>query len=183
MRPRALLLIAAFTAGCASRPLYQPVSFTEPNPFTKPSCKLAIEDIHSDHLMVEGKTEAEWLAGKGPQQQASYQEDKRTGQAKLTAYLQKRLAALLVPAGASGDNVFVLRPVFTDWDPGAYGNRPGMARMTFDVLDAAGKVLDQFTFQGNVFGFSSGERMWGAYITAGWAVEQYLGNRWHCAAR
>jgi hypothetical protein len=153
------------------------VNFTEPSPFTRSGCRLAVEDVHSDRLMVGGKTEAEWLAGRNPQQQASYQEDKRRGQEKFSAYLQKKRGALLA-AGGGGDNVFVLRPTFTDWDPGS----PGKAQMSFDVLDGSGKPLDQFTFQGMVMGYSSGERMWAAYISAGWAVDQYLDNRWSCAA-
>jgi hypothetical protein len=179
--PLALLLF-----GCASQPLYQRVTFSEPNPFAKPGCKLAVEAVRSDQLAIEGKSEAEWLAGRTPEQQSSFQQDKRTSEGKFTAYLQKKRGSILVPAGTSGADVFVLRPTWTGWDPGVYGfsgGRPAAANITFEVADASGRVLDQFTFHGTAVAFSAGERMWAAFTAAGWAVEQYLGDRWSCDAR
>jgi hypothetical protein len=184
MRRLQLALPFAFAlVGCASRPLYQRVNFSEPNPFTRPGCKLAVEDVRVDHLMVEGKPEAEWLAAKTPQQQASHQEDKRRGQEKFSKELRKRRAPLLAAAGASGENVFVLRTTFVDWDPGSYSGRFGLAHITFDVVDAAGKALDQFTFEGRVLGYSTGDRLMAEYISAAWAIDQYLGDRWSCTAQ
>jgi hypothetical protein len=178
------LLFALFSIGCASQPLYQRVNFAEPNPFTKPGCKLTVERINADHLIVEGRPEGEWLAGKTPQQQSSYQQDKLTGEARFDRYLRKKRTSVLAPVGTTGDNVFVLKPAFNDWDPGqvGFGANAAKARMVFDVLDSDGRVVDEFTYHGGVAAYSTGERMWGALEVAGWAVDEYLRDRWACAA-
>jgi hypothetical protein len=176
----ALALLVSFAVGCAARPMYQAVKFAEPNPFVQAGCKLAVEEVHTDQLTVEGKPEAEWLAGRTPQQGASYQEDKRYGQEKFSEYLRDHRKAVVVSAGTQGNNVFVLRPTLTVLIPSNWGQGFGHAEWSFDVLNAAGELVDRFNSAQILGGYSIGDRIRAAYISSAWAIDQYLGNRWQC---
>ena len=134
----ALALLLAPLAVACGKP-YVVVRAANPNPFSRPGCKVVVEDVQMDKLVVGGKTDAEYFADKKPEAQASYQEDKAAFAALFRTELMNRRGDLVGPPPASGDNTFVMRPHFVFWEP---GYNIGMCKSSNVASELDGSVDD-----------------------------------------
>lgn len=179
-----LALVLAPLAVACGKP-YVVVRAANPNPFTRPGCKLVVEDVQMDKLVVGGKTDAEYFADKKPEAQASYQEDKAAFAALFRTELMNRRGDLVGPPPASGDNTYVMRPHFVFWEPGyniGISSRAAEATIVIDVLDPTGQnILDEIRTTAKAGGFASGSKMRATgEILAGYTA-RYLKDRFICA--
>jgi hypothetical protein len=183
MKRRLLTAAAVLTPtliGCG--PPYNYTKVADPSTFTKPGCRAQLEPIHAERLVVGEKSEAEYAASKDGQQNASYAQDKIDS---VAGFQQLLITShpLLFAAGGTPDNTFVIRPVWTHWEPGFYTaivNRPGIADFTVDIL-AGGQPVEQIVFKGAFLDFSSGGRMRGSLKIAAAIVARYIDDKWICA--
>jgi len=181
---RAFFLSAAlfFVTGCGAS--YRMVAHAEPSPFTRPGCRLVVEPLHVDQLIVGDKPVAQYAGEKNADSADSFDADLHAADQILHERIGLAQGALFMPGGTP-DNTFVMRPVFVHWEPGFYAvfaARPGEARLMFDVLSPSGQVLDRFAVEKRASDFSSGGRMRKVFEKVGAAASDYLADNWLCAA-
>lgn len=168
-------------AGCGAP--YQFIAHAEPSPFTRPGCRVTLEPVHVDQLMVGGKPVAQYVAEKKAESADSFDGDLRQSDELFHQRIIDEHGSLFMPGAP--DNTFVIRPVFTHWEPGFYAvitSQPGVAEMVVDVLSPAGQVLDRISIKTAANDMSSGGRMRAALRSAGHAVSRYIEDNWMCAA-
>jgi hypothetical protein len=176
----AAVVLTPVLIGCG--PAYHYTKMADPSVFAKPGCHAQLEPIHAEALMVGDKPEPEYAASKDGKQNASYAQDKIDS---VAAFQQQLIMGhpLLFAAGGAPDNTFVIRPVWTHWEPGFYTaivNRPGIADFTVDIL-VGGQPVEQIMFKGAALDFSSGGRMRGALRVSAAILTSYLNDKWLCA--
>jgi hypothetical protein len=177
---RAVFLLP-FLIGCGSS--YRMVVHAEPSPFTRPGCRLVVEQLHTAELVVGDKPVAQYVGEKSGASADSFDADLRAADQILHERLGLDWGALFVPGGTP-DNTFVMRPVFVHWEPGFYAvfaSGAGRANLMFDVLSPTGQVLDRFAVEKRANDFSSGGRMRTVFKHVGAAASDYLRDNWLCA--
>ncbi len=182
----ALALMLAPLAIACGKP-YQVVRFATPNPFVKPGCKLAVEEIHYDKLMVGDKTVPQYMSEKGGDQQASFQTDMVESSARFVERVKGDNVVISLPQGAAPDNTFILRAFMTEWEPGFYAyvaSHKAEMNIVVDVVDSGGNILDEIIVRGTVGAGmeGSGSRMRNLAERLGHHISSYIEDRWLCAA-
>lgn len=178
---RFLLLGLPLVVGCGAP--YKWVAHAEPNPFTRPGCRAVVEPIHSDRLLVGSLPEPAYLAQKKAESADSYENDKRVSDAEFHQVIFDRHGSLFLPG--TPDNTFVIRPIWTHWEPGYYAfvaAQPGVADLIVEVHAPTGQLLDSIAIETKASDYSAGGRMKLALRQAGKAVSAYISDNWMCAA-
>jgi hypothetical protein len=175
------LLVASLSLLVGCGPRWLVVRQTVPDPLVQRP-QFAVEAIRFDNLLVGGKTEGEYLAGKEQDQRGKWQADKQAmaeGFAAALAAAGEGLAiGPLVPEGS------IVRPVVTFIEPGFYAGIAAGAtevRMTVQILDARGTVLDEIEVHSRIaatMGTAAvGTRLRDAADDLGHVVAGYLRTR------
>jgi len=142
----ALLFGAATTSGCG--PAWVVVKQANPSPFNAQSA-FAVEPIAYEGLKVGGKTEADYLAEKKPEQVEAWKGDLGKLNGAFADHLVKAGKGLQISVGqAAAPGPFSIKPMVTFIEPGAYAvvvNIPSEVRMTLRVTDGQGAVIDEVT--------------------------------------
>lgn len=173
----------SWLVGCASGGEYTLVSHAPPSSFARVGCRAVVEPIHADHLMVGDKTEAQFLAEKRDNQVGSFERDKRDSAELFMSQLQKRQPTVL-GSGGTPDNTFVIRPTWTNWDPGKFMgmfSKPGVGTFVVDVLSPSGQMLDRISIQPSKTAYTAADRMKSVFEQAGTSVSRYIDENWSCA--
>jgi hypothetical protein len=182
-RPSLLALALCASTGCAQS-LWTAVRLSPTNPLAGQR-SFVVEPIHYENVVVDKKPEAEWLSEKSGTQKASWQADKADASAIFFQHLVMHAAGLQVAAGekAPGPGTFVIRPICTSIQAGNLLdiNTPTEMRMTIQVLDAKGEVVDEITsaiaVAAQIWNPSSGGRLRGAGKFHGSQVADFLHTR------
>ena len=179
----AAILIAPLAVACGGRP-YQVVKFANPNPFTKAGCKIAVEDLHVDKLMVGDKPVAQYAAEKKDKSAESFDGDLRDSNARFVERLKEGVPGLFMQGGTP-DNTFTLRASMTEWEPGFYAyvaSHRAEMHIVVDIVDPGGNVLDEIIVTGSQGSGmeGSGSRMRSLATRLGHYVDAYLEDRWLC---
>ncbi len=179
----ALAMMLAPLAIACGKP-YQVVKFSAPNPFTKPGCKLAVEPLHYDKLMVGDKTVPQYLSEKKDETQDKFQADLADSSTRFVERVRSDNASLTIPGGTP-DNTFILRAFMTEWEPGFYAyvaSHASEMNIVVDVVDQGGNILDEIIVRGRMGAGmeGSGTRMRGLAERMGRNVSSYLEERWMC---
>ncbi|GEM_PF-2956966 len=182
----ALVMVLAPLAIACGKP-YQVVKFATPNPFVKPGCKLAVEEIHYDKLMVGDKTVPQYLSEKKDTSQDSFQKDLVDSSGRFVERVKGDNVVISLPQGAAPDNTFTLRSFMTEWEPGFYAyvaSRKAEMNIVVDVVDSGGNILDEIIVRGSVGAGmeGSGSRMRSLAERLGHHISSYIEDRWLCAA-
>lgn len=182
----AIAMVLAPLAIACGKP-YQVVKFATPNPFTKPGCKLAVEEIHYDKLMVGDKTVPQYMSEKKAETQDSFQTDMAESSGRFVERIKSENSALTLPGAGTPDNSFVLRAYMTEWEPGFYAyvaSHAAEMNVVVDVVDSGGNIVDEIIVRGQTGAGveGSGTRMRHLAERMGSHVNRYLEDRWLCAA-
>lgn len=176
------LLAIPLLVGCGAP--YHFVAQAAPNPFVRPGCRAMIEPIHVDQLVVGEKPVVQYRGEKSDNGAMSFDDDVRASDAIFHERIADEHGSIFMPG--TPDNTFLIRPVFTHWEPGFYAvfaSAPGRANLVVDVLAPSGQTLDRITIETKASDFSSGGRMRAALKSAGHAVARYISDNWVCAAQ
>jgi hypothetical protein len=176
------VVVALLCVACG--PPWVVVTQATPSPFVNQRL-LAVEPMHFEGLVVGQKSEAEWLAGKDEEQQASWDADKQGFAAQFSQQLSAALPevqfANAIP-GAVGP--FIVRPIVTFFEPGFFAyvvNNDTVVRLDLQLLSPQGQVLDVVKFQAIVPATltnpSTGGRMRSAGEALGSQVGDYIRTR------
>lgn len=154
-----------------------------PNPFIGQG-RFGIIPVTFDRLIVGDKSESEWMSEKDEQQRMSWREDKGGINEKFTAALIEGAASdtiQVVRATSGGDARYLLRPNVTFIEPGvftAFFNKDTIMRMTIQITDPSGRVLDEVLIERRVVASmtnpSTGGRMRDAAEQLGNLMARYL---------
>ena len=180
MRALYFAFLGPLLTGCGAS--YKLVAHTEPNPFMRPGCRLVVEPLHVDQLVVGNKPVAQYMAEKKAESADSFDQDLRTADQIFHGRLAEDHGSLFMPG--TPDNTFLMRPVFVHWEPGFYAvfaSGPGVAHLMIDVLSPSGQILDRVEVDKRASDFSSGGRMRVAFKKVGAAVSDYIQDNWMCA--
>jgi hypothetical protein len=176
-----VLVVGPMTVACG--PQYQYVRVVPATTFARPGCRVLLEPVHSEALIVGAVPEGQYVADKGGDSADSYAKDKVESVALFNEKISEEHPALFAPGGPP-DNTFILRPIWMHWEPGFYAyvaNRPGVASFKVDVLTSAGQPLDEIAINGAAMDFSSGGRMRGALKRTAVILNSYINDKWACA--
>lgn len=175
-----LVFLASFCVACG--PPWVVVTSAAPNPFANQR-SFALEPMHFEDLVVGEKYEKDYLEGKDEEQQESWFEDKRAFSVRFGEALAAELPEVEL-SGEKGASPFVLRPRAMFIEPGFYAvvaSRPSEVRMTLEIVDAKGSVLDVIKLRtivpGTLSNPSSGGRLRQAADILGANAAQYLRTR------
>lgn len=183
------LLVAAlapFAIACVEP--YHARKLAAPNPFTRPGCKLVVESINYDRLMVGEEPLPQYMSEKKAESQDSLQKDLEASSGRFYARITSENSVLTQPKRAAvPDNTFMLRSYMTKWEPGFYAvvaSQPAEMNIVVDVVDSGGNVVDEIVVNGaGGAGFASGDRMRELADMMGSNVNRYIEKRWLCAPR
>ncbi len=181
MKRRLFLALALLLVGCGSR--WQVVRQAAPNPLVG-ARKFAIEPLHYDALMVGGKSDAEYTAGKDDKDRASWMEDKKGTEVTFISALQEHGGGMQFSGMPPADTqTFIIRTSVTFWEPGFYAAVAGHdseMRANVQILGPQG-LIDEIVIASRVpatmVNPSSGGRMRSAGKDIGAVVASYLKNR------
>ena len=175
-------VIATFAlAGCGAN--YTVSGHAEAASFARPRCNIVVEPIHADRLVVGGKSEHEYLAGKKARTADSYDSDKVASERKFREALMAKHGTVFT--GGARESTFVIRPTWNMWDPGYFAgifSKPGTAQLAFDVVDPNGRTVDQVSIEAKSSKtYATGDRMRQALNNAGDGLSEYIDQNWQCA--
>lgn len=147
--------------------------------------KFNLEGIHWEQLMVGGKSEAEYLAGKDADQIKSFQTDKAGFQDRFVAQLQSRAQGIqLMPTPPGEPGLFTIRATVNHFEPGFYAYaaaRDSEVDITVQIVAQDGKLIDEITIHSRIRATmtspASGGRMRSAGEDLGNVTGKYLLNR------
>jgi hypothetical protein len=169
----------ALVTGCGPR--WQVVKQAAPNPMVADS-KFFVEKPDFDAARVGGKSDADYAAGKNPEQAASWQADKAAFMEEFgSGYTDARETVGVASAPGEG---FVVKSHVTWIEPGFYAAvaaRPTEVKMTVQVLDKGGVVQDEFLIHSaipaSMTNPSTGGRLRDAGKDLGHVVAKYMRKR------
>ena len=142
----ALAAAAVTMLGCGVP--WRVVTQAAPDPFVGQR-RFAVAPIDFSGLYVGQKSEGEYLAGKKPEQQASFAEDKDAMTEEFGKALERSGAdegLEIFPAAARADAAFVIHASVQDLEPGFYvgvASEPSTVRMVVRFTTPDGKLLDE----------------------------------------
>jgi len=177
-----LLFAIVLFVGIGCGPRWQVVRQASPNPLAGAS-KFALEPVHYESLVIGGKSDAEYSAGKDEKERASWMDDKKGTEVALLSELQARAQGLLFSGMPPADTqTFIVRTTVVFWEPGFYAvaARDSEMRVNVQILGPAG-VIDEFTIYSRIHASmvnpSTGGRMRSAGKDVGAVVADYLKKR------
>ncbi|MGZ3424387.1 MAG: hypothetical protein ACXVEF_43100 [Polyangiales bacterium] len=175
------LLFSLAVAGCGPR--WNVVAQANPNPLRGVNT-FALDGVHFEMLRVGAKTEADYLAGKSADQQASFQADKVQFQEKYSQSVVGEAAMQFTQFPPKEQNTFAVVTYITYFEPGFYvGVAHGDTEVEVDVkiTTASGQLVDEFTARSRIAATmtspSSGDRLRKAGDDLGVVVAKYLKSR------
>jgi hypothetical protein len=181
---RSLVLALFFVlalVGCGPR--WNVVAQANPNPLLGVHT-FALDGVHFEMLRVGGKTEADYLAGKSGEQQASFQADKVQFQEKFSQSLVSDAGMQFTQFPPKDPQTFAVVTYITYFEPGFYvGVAHGDTEVEIDVkiTTASGQLVDEFTARSRIAATmtspSSGDRLRKAGDDLGGVVAKYLKKR------
>jgi hypothetical protein len=168
--------------GCA--PPYQVVRQAVPNVLAG-AHSFSVEPVHFEGLIVGNLLEAEWLARKTPEQQASYMGDRQAMVQNFVERLARRQEGMEIIAGPPPTpQTFVIRPILAYIEPGFYAyvaRRDTEARMRVQIFTGQGQLLDEIVvysrITANLYNPSTGGRLRSAANHLADAAAAYLRDR------
>ncbi|HEX4512624.1 MAG TPA: hypothetical protein VH054_03785 [Polyangiaceae bacterium] len=169
-------------AGCGAN--YTVSGHAESAAFARPRCNIVVAPIRADRLVVDGKSEAEYVAHfKKAQAADSYDSDKVASEQTFREALMAKHGTVFT--GRPNESTFVIRPTWNTWEPGYFAgmfSKPGIAQLAFDVVDANGRTVDQVAVEATSGQqYATGERMRKALKNAGNGLGAYIDQNWQCA--
>jgi hypothetical protein len=173
--------VAVLDCGGESGPLLQIVRQASPTAF-KGMITLQVKPIDFTNLRVGEKTEAQWLADKDPDAQASHAGDKAGMSEDFTAKITETVAERNMRVADGPGAQLVIQPRVPWLEPGYWATGWASKSAEIDIVVTIslpdGTVLDEIkTRAEGVVGFSTGERLRWAAKVAGEAVGQYIVQR------
>jgi hypothetical protein len=174
--------LSTVLAGCGGGPQWIVHSQATPDPFLNQK-SFAVLPIDYTGYMVGGKTEADYLSEKKPDQQDSYQADKAAINDVFTGVLQAKSSAAgiqIVPGTGPQSAPFQIRPTITWLEPGYYAGvsaAPAELKMVLRVTSPDGKVLDEVELDQKGKGLATGLRLRTAAQKLGEAAGAYITSR------
>ena len=188
MRSRSLihtlvLFAIVLFVGIGCGPRWQVVRQASPNPLAGAS-KFALEPVHYESIVIGGKSDADYSAGKDEKERASWMEDKRGTDVAFTSELQARGEGLMFSGMPPADQqTFIVRTSVVFWEPGYYAAvaaRDSEMRINVQIIGPAG-VIDEFNVYSRIvatlYNPSTGGRMRSAGKDIGAVVASYLKKR------
>jgi hypothetical protein len=144
-----------------------------------------LEGVHWEQLRVGEKSEAEYLGGKSPEQQQSFQSDKKMFEQRFVEALTSEARGVqFVPAPPGDGAAFTVRPLVTFFEPGFYvgvARRDSEAELTVQVFSPDGKLVDEIAIHSRIAATltspSSGDRMRKCGDDLGGVTASYLSKR------
>jgi hypothetical protein len=187
MNIRSLALVAALSSssvvmGCGGGPQWIVHSQANPDPFLNQH-NFAVVPTDYTGYMVGGKSEADYLSDKKPDQQASYQADKQgIDEMLVNALAGKSAGAGIQISRATGPEAapFQIHPVVQWLEPGYYvgiSAAPAELRVLVRFTSPDGKVLDEIEVHKKAKGLATGQRLRMAAEQVGNATAAYLATR------
>ena len=175
---RAFFLVAIpVLAGCGAP--YKFMAHAEPNPFVRPGCRVVMEPLRVDQLIVGEKPVAQYTGEKSASSADSFDNDLRAANELMHAQVIAENGSLFLPGAP--DNTFVMRSMFTHWEPGGFFSGAAVADVMVDVLSPTGQTLDRIAIQRKGSDYSSGGRMRIAFRKVGDVINRYIADNWMCA--
>jgi hypothetical protein len=153
-----------------------------PDPFLNQR-RYAVLPVDFTGLTVGEKSEAEYQAGKSPDQQASFEGDKAGMNETFFKVLVSKAhdaGIEVVPATGPASAPFQIHPLVPAVEPGYYAAvaaAPGRVRMIVRLTDAQGTTLDQIEMEQKGGDFSTGGRLRVAAGKLGGSLAEYLAAR------
>jgi hypothetical protein len=138
-----LLVLAAGAGGC------MPYVAVQSGPPPLASYRsFIVEPMHFEQVSIGGKSEAEYLAGKNPNAQASWEGDKQAVANEFLAGMMAHAGALQIGPAVQqpGPGTLIVRPFCQFIEPGHFNgfvNIDTQVRVMAQILDPSGQVLDQ----------------------------------------
>lgn len=150
MRPLLIVMSLALTAcGPTYKIAVRIASVTQP-------CRVYLEPVRIEDLRVGNRSERQWQSKKTADGQASWLKDKKAFASTFRDELLRRAPFVSVQPIAGA---YVLRPRLRSFEPGWIAvmiARPGQSKMTLELLDPAGTVLQEVTSTAVATDFSVG---------------------------
>lgn len=179
-----LASLALLATGC--RNSWRVVMEAHPDPFVGQH-NFGLLPIDYTNLHVGGKSEAQYLAEKAPENQQSFQTDKEALNEEFTRSLIDIVrddGINIVLASAPGDAPFTIRPFVTFIEPGFYAyiaNKPSHVEMALRIVTPNGQVLEEILLDhstpASLTNPSSGGRLRADGSGLGKTVARYLLTR------
>jgi hypothetical protein len=184
IRSLALVIVASSSAlaGCGGGPQWTVHSQAAPDPFLNQK-SFGVVPTDFTGYMVGGKSEADYLADKKPDQQASFQADKQgIDEMLVNALVGKAQATGINVSRATGPGAapFQIHPVVQWLEPGYYvgiSAAPAELRVVVKIESPDGKVLDEIEVHKKAKGLATGQRLRMAAEQVGNATAAYLATR------
>jgi hypothetical protein len=174
---RAFFLSAVLlSVGCAAP--YKFVAHAEPNPFVRPGCRIVMEPMRVDQLIVGNKPVAQYASEKSEKSADSFDSDLQQANVILHERVMAENGGLFLPGAP--DNTYVMRSAFVHWEPGGFFSGAAVANVMVDVLSPNGQVLDRIAIEKRGGDYSSGGRMRVSFNKVGDAVNRYISDNWMC---
>src|SRR5260221_12248411 len=132
--------------GCGAP--YHFVAHAQPNPFVRPGCRAVVEPIHVEQLIVGNKPVTQYVGEKRAESADSFDNDLRAGNDIFHGRFAEEHGSLFMPGAP--DNTFIIRPVFTHWEPGFYAvfaAKAGVANLLVDVLAPNRQTVDRIVIE------------------------------------
>jgi hypothetical protein len=174
------LVALASLATVACGPQWVVIRQATPDPFVHhPQFK--VEPLHFEQTRVGEKPEAEYAAGKQPDQQQSWTEDKQGMNERFSVALATSIDGLQINGVADAPTI---RPIVTFIEPGFYAGVAAAAtevNLTVQILTPNGEVADEIAMHARVpaglMNPSAGNRVRQAANELGKITAKYLKTR------
>jgi hypothetical protein len=151
-----------------------------PDPFVGHG-QFMVEHLHFEQTRVGDKSEAEYAAGKQPEEQQSWQADKDAMADQFAAGLASEGEGVVQVGGPGGS---IVRPTVTFIEPGFYvgvASHPSEVDMDVQVLDPQGRLEDEIAIRvvvpASMTNPASGSRLRQAAERLGEIAAKYLKTR------
>jgi len=161
--------VALVVMSCTPKAPYVMMQTANPNPFRTPGCTLTVDAVTFDKLIYAGQPEAQRLANMAPEQQATFQDDKKAFSFTFKQQLVATKPKLIIDGPPTGGNAFLMRPSLLSYSPG------GDAELLVDVTDPSAQVLDELRVTAKVTSLRD------AATPLGRPLDRYLLTRFKCS--
>ncbi len=172
----ALAAVSVLALGCVRWTIVRQAA---PNPLM--GAHFILEPVHWESTQVGSKTEAEYFADKGPEQQQSYAADRLETTGLFAARIKTAGVTWVMPGDAKA---FIVRPIVEQWEPGFYAAvvaKNSRMDLRLQILTKEGQLVDEITIwsaaQATMTTPSTGQRMRICGDDLGNVAAKYLSQR------